>query len=371
MNENQMKTNSFYGYTNDIKQLRKTKIENTLNKLVRDSKNTIFTYADFVVDKVFNEKCNIPKINTITHGMISGYYGKEYGELAKPKTEYFIHNENGKGYFLNKTCFDFATYIFETFKSLEDIQKFINFEADRVKAEKETEEQRIANEQAEQKAKEQTEKDFKEWLTSEREKLIGTEIHTICGEIFNYYYPEIPCTQMNPSLMDSIVCADSIENPLCRNELILRLHNGNKASIKIFETYTGVKLATTQKQRIVQLETITKNDYKGMQEFKPRKKSERTEKEIETYYRRIKDEYVKVQGESIKIDGIIFFIGKNEKGYYIATEATTGLGCIDFQKNKSLAKDTLKNVMKIKKDMILKGIQRAYDNGIKSPLYSA
>ena len=73
-----------------------------------------------------------------------------------------------------------------------------------------------------------------------------------------------------------------------------------------------------------------------MQEFKPRKKSEHIEKELETYYRRSKDGYVEDKGESIKIDGMIFYIGINEKGMYTATEATTGLGCTDNQKTKKI-----------------------------------
>ena len=85
-----MKTNSFYGFTDSIKQPRKQKVENTLDKLVRDNTNTVYRYADFIVNKIF-EGFNIPSIHTITHGMINTRYGKEYGELTTPKIQKYQH----------------------------------------------------------------------------------------------------------------------------------------------------------------------------------------------------------------------------------------------------------------------------------------
>ena len=362
-----MKTNSFYGFTDSIKQPRKAKVENTLSNLVRDNTNTVYRYADFIVNKI-NEGFNIPSIHTITHGMINTRYGREYGELTTPKTEYRIGNNENRCYTWNKTYFDFANYIIDNFKTLDDIQNYINVESDRIKAEQEAEQKRIEEEKADKEAKEQVKKDFENWKCDEVQKLIDTDIHKLCAEVFTSIYPDYNYPLGNLSV---VVYADNIENPLCRNELISMLHNNNKASIKVFEVYTGIKLAKTHKERITQLETITKNDYKGIQEFKPRKKSEHIEKELETYYRRSKDGYVEDKGESIKIDGMIFYIGINEKGMYTATEATTGLGCTDNQKTKKLIKDALKNAVKTKKDILLKGIEKAHKEGIKSPLYSA
>lgn len=269
-----MKTNSFYGFTDSIKQPRKTKVENTLNNLVRDNTNTVYRYADFIVNKIF-EGFNIPSIHTITHGMINTRYGREYGELTNPKTEYRISNNENRCFTWNKTYFDFANYIIDNFKTLDDIQNFIDAESDKIKAEQEAEQKRIADEKADKEAKEQAKKEFENWKCEEIKKLIDTDIHKLCAEVFTSIYPEYNYPLGNLSV---IVYADNIENPLCRNELISMLHNNNKASIKVFEIYTGVKLAKNHKERIIQLETITKNDYKGVQEFKPRKKSEHTEK---------------------------------------------------------------------------------------------
>lgn len=363
-----MKTNSFYGFTDSIKQPRKQKVENTLDKLVRDNTNTVYRYADFIVNKI-NEGFNMPSIHTITHGMINTRYGREYGELATPKIEYRISNNENRCYTWNKTYFDFANYIIDNFKTLDDIQNFINTESDRIKAEQEAEEKRIADEKADKEAKEQAKKDFENWKCDEIQKLIDTDIHRLCAEVFTSIYPDYNYPLGNLSV---VVYADNIENPLCRDGLISMLHNNNKASIKVFEVYTGVKLVKNHKERIAQLETITKSDYKGIQEFKPRKKSEHTEKELEIYYRRIKDEYVKAYGESIKIDGITFFIGKNDKGMYSVTESTTGILCSsDFKTSKTAAKTLIKEIMQKQGDFIKNSINGAISKGIKSPLYSA
>ena len=133
-----MKTNSFYGFTDSIKQPRKQKVENTLDKLVRDNTSTVYRYADFIVNKIF-EGFNIPSIHTITHGMINTRYGRKYGELTNPKTEYTISDSEHRCYRWKKTYYDFANYIIDNFKTLDDIQKFIDTESDKIKAEQEAE----------------------------------------------------------------------------------------------------------------------------------------------------------------------------------------------------------------------------------------
>ena len=53
------------------------------------------------------------------------------------------------------------------------------------------------------------------------------------------------------------VCINNYNNPLCKEEVIARLHNDNKASIKIFECLTGLKLPKGYKERKVYLESIS------------------------------------------------------------------------------------------------------------------
>lgn len=81
---------------------------------------------------------------------------------------------------------------------------------------------------------------------------------------------------------------------------------------------------------------------------------------------------MKAYGESIKIDGITFFIGKNDKGMYSVTESTTGILCSsDFKTSKTAAKTLIKEIMQKQGEFIKNSINGAISKGIKSPLYSA
>ena len=82
---------------------------------------------------------------------------------------------------------------------------------------------------------------------------------------------------MNYSLVALI---HNFDDPYCKEEIISRLHNDNKASIKIFECITGLKLPKSYKDRKVYLEGLTTKDFKGIIEYKPRR--ERKEKGIQT-----------------------------------------------------------------------------------------
>lgn len=62
------------------------------------------------------------------------------------------------------------------------------------------------------------------------------------------------------------------DNPLCRADIISRLHNGNRASIKTFEHITGLTLPKTYKERREYLAGISSADFTGITEFVPCKK---------------------------------------------------------------------------------------------------
>lgn len=68
-------------------------------------------------------------------------------------------------------------------------------------------------------------------MFAERGKYINTPIEKMCKEVFTYYYGE----NNTPTICDVVILAKDIKIPLSRQSLISRLHNGNKAGIKIFE----------------------------------------------------------------------------------------------------------------------------------------
>ena len=71
---------------------------------------------------------------------------------------------------------------------------------------------------------------------------------------------------------------DNIDNDLCKDTLMNWLHNGNRASIKVFECITGLKLPKSNKERREYLRGLSKSNYIESVEFKPRKKA--TKKEL-------------------------------------------------------------------------------------------
>ena len=97
-------TDKFYfGFTDNIKEPRKTKVENLFDKLIRyDGK--IYNMVDYLCLKLL-EGYNLEKVENYT-------YYKCNGELTKPKTLYKFVNKNKKTYATTKLykrekCFDY------------------------------------------------------------------------------------------------------------------------------------------------------------------------------------------------------------------------------------------------------------------------
>ena len=124
------------------------------------------------------------------------------------------------------------------------------------------------------------------------------------------------------------VCINNYNNPLCKEEVISRLHNDNKASIKIFECLTGLKLPKGYKERVAYLEGLTASDFKEAVDYKPRKKAEHTEeKEVqkEEFYTFMGDNsWRKVIAEPITKYGMDMFI-HFENGVWKISHAEVGM----------------------------------------------
>lgn len=351
--------------------MQRGKKEEQLSKLFRND-GIIYRFADFAVFMMF-EKGYKATTKTITHGYVNGYYGREWRELSKPKTEYRLESDaESLFYTINKTMFEYCNYIVDTFNTLSDAENYAEkerLEQERAKAEAEAEENRQREEAEEQKRRV---KAHKEWICTEREKYINTTIETMCKAIFAYYYGENNTTVC----CDVVILAKDIENPLSRQELINRLHNDNKASIKIFEQFTGIKLPKNYKERIEFLATVQPDQYGEMTEFKPRKKADKTEqaeKQLEKYYKRMwKDgSYEEAYGEKIGYNNLTFFAEKTAQKHYAITEATTGVLLISDGALTSIAKCKAKIKELCDTRNIAKCIEDAISRGYKSPLYEA
>lgn len=243
------KINRFLGFTDNIKEPRKTKVENEL--MHRYSYNgNVYNANTFLCVKLL-EGCYPEKEENVQ-------YYKRNGELSKPKTVYKYMSPDGKTYFeMNKTQYDFVYYLMENnLNTEESMLTYDKADIERYKAEKKAEEEEQKQKEEERKQAREKEELFKKWMEEESQK-ITQEQKDIVDKVFMDIYG-----QQNTWIYSIVPCINNYDNPMCKAEIISRMHNDNKASIKIFECLTGLKLPKGYKERIAYLEGLTKADFK-------------------------------------------------------------------------------------------------------------
>lgn len=254
--------NSFLGFTDTIKEPRKTKVENSLDKLIQ-SKGVIYNTRTFLLNKLLEGR-QIKKVDDIIT------YNKRTLEQNKPKTEYRLLDTEKNCYFeMNKTEYDFCVYCIDnSFNNIDTINAYITEEENRLQAIKLQEEEKVREEMKKEQA---FHKEFERV-----QAIIKEEVETLPEEqkeIMNSIFLSMIGSEANENCYTLLVCINHFDNEICKNEIISRLHNDNKASIKTFECITGLKLPKGYKERITYLNNITSNDFVGMVEYKERKKS--------------------------------------------------------------------------------------------------
>lgn len=266
-----MEIKRFLGFTNAIKEPRKTKVEDELSKSYRYN-GKIYNAVTFLCVKLL-EGCYPKKQENYQ-------YYKRNGELTKPKTLYMYVNPNGKTYFeLKKTEYDFVRYLIENgLDTEESMLTYDKVDIERLEALKQKEQEEKARQEAEEQKRVEEKEKFDRWIWEESQKIPLFQ-RDLIDSIFLAIYGE--ANTWNYSLA---VCINNYNNPLCKKEVIARLHNDNKASIKIFECLTGLKLPKSYKKRKTYLEGLTVSDFKEVAEYKPRKKREEKEVQKEEFY---------------------------------------------------------------------------------------
>lgn len=266
---------SYLGFTDNIKEPRKTKVENTLDHLYRYH-GKVMSAVNFLCTKLL-EGCWLEIEENYTTL-------KRNGERTKPKTLYMFMNngEHGRQYFeLNKTQYDFVQYLINNGIDTEEKMLARNkADIEKMEADKKAEEEakRLEKEREKQKSKEKEK--FKEWLFVESAAIPDFQIEIIDSIFLALYGKE------NPWNYSLAVCINNYDKPMCKEEVKARLHNDNKASIKIFECLTGLKLPKGYRDRTAYLDSITSADFKGAVGYKTRKhiKKEKEEAQKEEFY---------------------------------------------------------------------------------------
>lgn len=266
-----MEVKRYLGFTDVIKEPRKTKVENELSRSYRYN-GKIYNAVTFLCVKLL-EGCYPEKEENYQ-------YYKRNGELSKPKTLYMYMNLDGKCYFeLNKTQYDFVCYLLENNLNTEEaILAYDKANIECVEALKQAEQEEKVRQEAEERKRSEERERMKRIIAEEAQYILQKEKEIVDSIFLNMYGKE---NSWNYSLVALI---HNFDDPYCKEEIISRLHNDNKASIKIFECITGLKLPKSYKERKNYLEGLTPADFKGMTQYKPRKKREEKEMQKEEFY---------------------------------------------------------------------------------------
>lgn len=262
-----MKIKGFLGFTDGIKEPKKTRIEKELNKPYLYN-GEIYNAVTFLCVKLL-EGCYPEKEE-------NHQYYKRNGELSKPKTLYMYTDPSEETYFeLNKTQYDFVCYLLKN--DLNTEKAMIDYD-DSEEVRKQAELEKKARQEAEERRRAE-EKERIHRMIEEQAQCIPPEEKEIVDSIFvDLYGEEQPWNYSLAALIHNL------DDPYCKEEIILRLHTQNKASTKIFECITGLKLPTSYHERKNYIEGLTVADFKGMTQYKPQKKRKETKVQKEEFY---------------------------------------------------------------------------------------
>ena len=307
--------NTYFGFTDSMQPLQKTRTEKTLDKLIRYD-GIVMTEKEFILVRLQND-CK-PFIE-----QDYSYYSAKLQDYTKPKDEYRIVEQSSYSYWtITKTEYDYCNYIIENnFTDSVKADQFIINEQNRIQAEQEEQAntERLQRE-AEQKEKEEQEQ-FKAWLEEQTAQYNDMAKIELQKQIFLH-----EVGQYSLHATEVLVLIDNLDNPRCKAELRSRLWYGNTASKKTFEHITGIKLASTDKETFAIFDNISQADYKGMKEFKPRQTQEQKEEQHEMFYYFdcIQHNYVECDGVPFSKYGLDMFIRKyNNK--ILVSEAKSGM----------------------------------------------
>jgi len=349
-------TNTYFGFTDSMQPMNKVRTQNTLDKQYR--------YSDGVMT------CKEHIYQLLQAGATTkidddySYYSSKTQAMTKPKTEYQIHfiiQDDGKEIAVynsvTKTEYDYCNYLIDNgFIDSTKANQFVINEQNRIKVEQETQAntERLQKE-AEQKEKEEQEQ-FKTWLTEQATQYNDTAKIELQKQIFLH-----EVGQYSLHATEVLVLIDNIDDARCKAELRSRLWYSNTASKKTFEHVTGIKLAPTDKETFRIFDKITKADYKGMTEFKPRQTQEQKEEyhEIFYFFDCVQRSYVECDGIPFSKYGLDLFIRKNNNRILISEAKSGTLMCSAKTRTEAISQ-----LSKIVEQYTIEGVNKLLNESI-------
>lgn len=390
--------NSYLGFTDGMKPMNKAKTENVLDGSIRLN-GKIVTEKQWAYEKV--KEGYHPELKE------NYQYYKRNGELSKPKTKYWLNNEETNlGYEVNKTLHDFALHIINNnFTDDESLLSFLTEEAHTKEEEKRIQQEHEAREKEEQERKEREEKEERkkrnierltkiqsailQFTEEEAEKLndVAEFYITECKEMRKAYnfYSEVPDIILHYDCMKFIALAKVFpehgvsqikyfRDTLDPNTKNLNRNNERyiwevRTQYEVYKRFFGITDdMPTQTVRALLSGNITAEEARNrMQKNEQRKKNQ--EEKMKIFYRNDGKDFIEEKGEQITVEGYnCYGLMKNEK--YVLFEERTGVS-LARGRNKTeaiqSAKDSIEKQGKEKVDSTINMIISKY--GI-SPLVS-
>lgn len=369
MNNKLENNNSFLGFTDNRTTLQAGKIEKILAKK--------FNYDGIIMERrdAMLMDLRAGKTPDMVEVNVNGRNKKSYrlnftivgGEFDGAK----VFNE------ITKTEYDFCLYLIKNdLVSEERVDAYIKAENEKAEAAIQADEEaRKAEEEAA--VKEETEREaFRAWLRSSAEMYEGTTKANLMESVFIDKYGEFT---HRAAAYEVLVCIDNIDNTRCRDTLKHRLHTDNKASRKVFECVTGLKLPKSNKETQEFINGVQKSDYKEMIPYKARSKSEKPEEaqddNLKVFYilefdpqdNERKPEYYRILAEPITKKGFDCFIHEMPDGRFGISSVECGMRLADGDTKQKAIKALKRAINKVGDVKLRKYIQEAVKRFGASP----
>ena len=202
-----MEIKRFLGFTDSIKEPRKTKVENELSAFCRYN-GKIYSTIEFLCTKLL-EGCYPDKEENYQ-------YYKRNGELSKPKTLYKYYDPDGSCYFeLNKTQYDFVCYLLEYGLNTEgSMLAYDKADIERMEALKRAEQEEKTRQEAEEQKRAEERERMKRIIAEEVQHILSEEKEIVDSIFLSMYGKE---NSWNYSLVALI---HNFDNPYCKEEII-------------------------------------------------------------------------------------------------------------------------------------------------------
>lgn len=324
-----MEIKRYLGFTDGIKEPRKIKVENELSRSYRYNEK-IYNAVTFLCMKLL-EGCYPEKKENYQ-------YLKRNKELSKPKTLYMYMDPDRKQYFeLNKTQYDFVCYLIEKELNTEkSILAYDKADIERMEALKQVEQEEKARQEVEERKRSEERERMMEIIAEEAQHITQEEKEIVDSVFLDMYGKE------NPWNYSFVALIHNFDNFYCKEEIISRLHNDNKASIKIFECITGLKLPKSYKERKNYIERLTSADFNGMIQYKPRKRRDEKGVQKEEFYINIHtpegQRWIRVIAEPYREYDVDMFIRYNNGNFSISLAEAGMIVCDGRTKTECINK---------------------------------